>query len=211
MNPADPVLQAKEAYERDAEGWAGRGHDKSLLARQYERIAGLVGAIGPVLDLGCGPGFDTAELKARGLAVVGLDITRAMLNIAGRRLSSGAPLVQGDSRCLPFAGGTFAGVWASASLLHLPKSQVSPALREVRRVLQDGGVFYSAMKEGVQDGLDQPTPQGTVKSPRYFAHYRAPEWASLLENCGFSVTSQQRDADRRPGLPDWITTFATAA
>lgn len=204
------VLATKAAYELDAVAWSSRGLDRSYGAPRLDRFRELLPAGARVLDIGCGPGFDSLGLSERGLAVLGLDLTRAMLDVARMRQGVRA-LVQGDSRSLPFAIGSFAGVWASASLLHLPKSQVSEALREVARVLGDGGVFYSAMKEGDRDEFDTPAAGAAVTSPRFFAHYRTAEWTARLEAAGFKVFNQEIDADRRRAFPDWIVTLAVTA
>jgi SAM-dependent methyltransferase len=59
-----------------------------------------------ILDLACGPGRHAAELARWGGQVVGFDLSRAMLRRAGQR--TGAALVRGDMRALPFRDGSFA-------------------------------------------------------------------------------------------------------
>jgi SAM-dependent methyltransferase len=206
----EAVIATRSAYEADAATWASRRQDRTYWSARVASFAEAVrksGVPGPVLDLGCGPGVGTAELAAAGLEVVGLDVTRAMLEIAITQPGV-RDLVQGDSRLLPLAGGGFAAVWASASLLHLPKSQAGPALAEVARVLRRGGCFYSSMKEGDREGLDSPGAASDVKGSRYFAHYRRQEWPEKLAGAGFSVLEQHIEADARAGYPDWIVTVA---
>jgi SAM-dependent methyltransferase len=205
----EAVIATRAAYEQGAAAWAGRRSDRSSAQARLHGFAALVRETEPggrVLDLGCGPGFDSRDLSANGLAVVGLDVTRAMLALSTDRPDRGRGLVQGDSRFLPFSAGTFAGIWASASMLHLPKSQVGQALAEVTRVLRSGGIFYSAMKEGAEDGFDGGSPGGAVTGSRYFAHYGREEWTGLVESAGFRVLEQEIDPDSRPGFPDWIVT-----
>ena len=55
-----------------------------------------------VLDVGCGPGRHAHALRARGIDVVGIDISAAFLRAAGPGW-----WVRGDARRLPFSGGTF--------------------------------------------------------------------------------------------------------
>lgn len=208
MSDHEAVVRTRAAYEASASAWAARKFDLDHLRPRLDRFAALAGVPAQVLDLGCGPGLHCRALRERGLRVVGLDITRAMLSIAGDQNDSRVDLVQGDSRLLPLCDGAFRGVWANASLLHLPKTQVSGALAEVSRVLRPGGVFLSAMKEGDQDRFDEAAPGAVVEQPRYFAHYRTAEWTLLLEAAGFSVEHQEIDPDSRPGFPDWIVTFA---
>jgi SAM-dependent methyltransferase len=204
----DAVIVTGRAYEQDARAWAGREREAGERSARHGRFASLLRAGARVLDLGCGPGSDSDGLAARGMDVVGLDLTRAMLEIAASRVPCG--LIQADGRCLPLRSATFDGVWASASLLHLPKSQVGLALAEVRRVLRWGGAFYSAMKAGNADGLMITRPD-VVRSERHFAHYAASDWSGRVEAAGFAIDSQAIE-DEGAVLPDtpWIVTYAIA-
>ncbi|MEZ4402661.1 MAG: methyltransferase domain-containing protein [Kofleriaceae bacterium] len=106
----------------------------------------LEATAGPWLDLSCGPGLFTRALAAAApdALVVGLDISRAMLEVAaGRSRGYGnVVLVRGDAHKLPFADGAFAGV-NNAGALHA-YDDAEQALREVRRVLRPGGVFVGS-------------------------------------------------------------------
>ncbi|HEY7270045.1 MAG TPA: class I SAM-dependent methyltransferase [Dehalococcoidia bacterium] len=212
MEAEEAVILTRRAYEADAAVWAARGLGRDYAQPRLEEFAAAVNRAGlgrlPVLDLGCGPGFDSDDLVRLGLGVVGLDITRAMLDLSASRRHERKDLVQGDSRFLPLAAAGFGGAWASASLLHLPKVQAPAALAEVARAVAAGGMFYSAMKEGDRDRLDDPTPGAAIKSARHFAHYRRDEWTRLVTAAGFDVLSQDIDRDQRDGYPDWIVTLA---
>jgi acylphosphatase len=207
------VLATKAAYEADARAWAGRRRGGFVEAR-YQRFRDLLPERGLVVDLGCGPGNDAALLADLGLGVVGLDLTRAMLEVArgGGRMRA---LIEGDSRRQPFVAESFDGVWASASLLHLPKAQVSLALAEARRVLKAGGALCTFMKMGDHDGImtqEQRGGSAVVRGDRYFAHYGPAEWLAHVRACGFRVL-EQHTFDVQAQLPNtpWLTTFAIVA
>jgi len=101
---------------------------------------------GPWLDLSCGPGAFARALAAAapGALVVGLDLSRAMLDIAAHRTSgySNVVLVRADAHALPFGDGAFAGV-NNAGALH---AYDDPELvfREIRRVLAPGGHYVGS-------------------------------------------------------------------
>jgi acylphosphatase/ubiquinone/menaquinone biosynthesis C-methylase UbiE len=209
----DAVLVTKAAYEADARAWADRRRGAFVEAR-YQRIRDLLPGGALVLDLGCGPGNDAALLAELGLAVVGLDLTRSMLEVARARARTSS-LLEGDSRRLPLASAAFDGVWASASLLHLPKTQVDLALAEARRVLKPGGVICTFMKMGDHDGIMTAEQRGgtaSVRGDRYFAHYGPSEWPAHLRASGFSLI-EQHTFDVQAQLPNtpWLTTYALAA
>jgi len=90
-----------------------------------------------VLDLGCGPGFYTRALRARGAEVVPVD------NDAGELELTGDPpegFVLADATALPFAGASVDGVLCSNMLEHTPDPEAVVA--EIARVLRPGGWAY---------------------------------------------------------------------
>lgn len=137
---------------------------------------------GKVLDVGSGPGRDGAVLRDRGLEVVCLDASAAMVEMSRAK---GLQSVQGDFLHLPFADESFDAVWAYTSLLHVPKAEVGAALAEVRRVLKPSGTLGLGLIEGeVEEYRDSPK----VPSPRWFSFYSRAEVEALLAAHGFSVT-----------------------
>ncbi len=133
-----------------------------------------------VLDLGCGPGWDSAALRARGFEVISTD--RADSELARARIEAGtqALLRVDHSRPLPFRDAAFAVVVASLSLHYLPWADTLAAFEEVHRVLQPGGRFLFRVNatddvefgalEGieVEPGLRQTTLSGYSETKRFF-------------------------------------------
>jgi SAM-dependent methyltransferase len=102
----------------------------------YDAIATRVGEGGgrPALDLGCGTGFVTRALRARGWSAVGLDFSAPMLAEA-RRLG-GPPLLRAPAEALPLRDRSVALVACGTAFHWLAPA---PALAEIRRVLVAGG------------------------------------------------------------------------
>lgn len=92
------------------------------------------------LDIGCGTGFLSFELAARGHRVTGLDFAPAMLGEARRKAAGNGAAVrfeQGDAERTPFAAGSFDLVMTRHVLWTLPHPQA--AIAEWVRVLRPGG------------------------------------------------------------------------
>jgi len=109
------------------------------------RVAGRLGLRpgAALLDLGCGPGDETRRLAADlrpGGRAVGLDLSRAMIDEARRRLAGTDLPVEfdtGDAQALPFADATFDACRTERMLIHVPDPR--QALAEIVRVTRPGG------------------------------------------------------------------------
>ena len=150
------VRRTVETYERVAETYADSHGDRSVVADIVERFVTAVvdvdrgdrgsGRVRPrVLDVGCGPGWESATFADAGLDPVSFDLTRSFLDQTRERVPQATP-VRGDMRALLFADDNFDGLWACASLLHVPESDVPATLAEFERVLGDGGVVVCSLK-----------------------------------------------------------------
>jgi 2-polyprenyl-6-hydroxyphenyl methylase/3-demethylubiquinone-9 3-methyltransferase len=116
-----------------------RFHDR--LADEDYRLRGLLDWMGPldgsrILDVGSGKGRFSRAFRERGAAVVGIDLSLAML--AGGR---GLDRVRGSARRLPFSAGSFDRVVAVEVLEHLASTAIEAAIGEFRRVLRPGGLL----------------------------------------------------------------------
>jgi ubiquinone/menaquinone biosynthesis C-methylase UbiE len=136
---------------------------------------------GKVLDVGSGPGRDGVLLQQRGLEVVCLDASEAMLELCKQK---GLNTIQGDFMSLPFPDGSFSGVWAYTSLLHVNKAVITQALKEIHRVLKSGGAFGLGMIEGVGESYRESSG---VDQPRWFSYYTQEELEKLLTENGFTI------------------------
>ena len=186
-------------YETIAESYMASHTNGSWQREALDRFSAALPPPARLLEVGCGPGRDASMLREAGYAVLALDRSRAMLGLAE---SSGAPRLQADSRALPLCDGSVDGVWANASLLHLPRTELVIALTEIRRVLRPGGVFYSSFKRG--------HGQRESADGRWFAFYQPAEVARLLAGAGLIVADQWERADHRPSHEPWIMSVACA-
>jgi ubiquinone/menaquinone biosynthesis C-methylase UbiE len=122
---------------------AHKPFDRHLLNWFAERVQGL----GPVCDMGCGPGHVARYLHSRNVSICGMDLAPAMIAQAQHRCPE-IGFTQGDMRALDVADGTWGGIVAFYSLIHIPRDEVAQVVREFKRVLQPGGALLLAFHIG---------------------------------------------------------------
>ncbi|MXM62117.1 methyltransferase domain-containing protein [Streptomyces sp. HUCO-GS316] len=185
----------RASYERSAHTYAGATweyHNFPGLQMDALNFSESLQTTGPILDLGCGGGRDANYFASHGHRVVAADISVQMLREARRRIApsreSQVDFVCVDIRRLPFQGKTFSGVWASGSLLHVPRADLLPSLRKIAKVLKAGGLAALSMKNGAGEGWEQ---LGAVSGSRWFTYVDPTDFADLMRQAGFEPVSYQ--------------------
>jgi ubiquinone/menaquinone biosynthesis C-methylase UbiE len=148
---ADVQAATRTSYDAVAADYAEHFRDE-LASMPVERsVLSLYAELvrGPVLDVGCGTGFATAELARLGVEVSGLDLSPGMLEVARRRLPE-VTFEIGSMLALPHADGSFAGVVAWYSTIHVPDPELPTALTELARVLRPGGHLLLGFQVGTE-------------------------------------------------------------
>ena len=106
-----------------------------------------------VLDWGCGSGRDAKSMMNAGCIVTASDASEAMCAAASELTGL---CVRNESFNELDADSTFDGIWANASLLHVPMVELPAIFDVAARALKQGGVFYASFKlgdfEGVRNG-----------------------------------------------------------
>ena len=184
--------RTRRTYDAVAADFLARTRDRSPMREALDRFAAHLERGALVLDIGAGPGTDSAQLRTRGLRVISLDLSFGML-AAGSKLLPG-PRVQADMLRLPF-GRVADGLWLNASLLHIPRALVPAALCELRRVLRAGGIVYVSVKHGVRDAWDEE--RYGPAHPRWFTYWEPGPFDRALDEAGFEcILAQERQGSR---------------
>jgi ubiquinone/menaquinone biosynthesis C-methylase UbiE len=136
---------AADYTARIADELAGKPLDRALLQAFAEQVATL----GPMADIGCGPGHVAAFLAACGVQVEGIDLSEGMIAQARRRYPTLA-FRQGDMRALSGADERFSGIVAFYSIIHLAEAELLPTFQEWWRVLRPSGMILVAFHIGDQ-------------------------------------------------------------
>lgn len=187
-----------EHYNRTAQAfWEGtRDHDvRQNLDALLARIEGPVPFT--ILDFGCGPGRDLRTLTALGHVAIGLDGARNFVAMA--RETSGCEVLQQDFLELDLPPARFHGVFANASLFHVPSVELPRVLRELHAALRPRGVLFASNPHGRND-------EGW-NAGRYGAYHDPATWIRYVTDAGFELLDHYY---RPAGLPrerqPWLAT-----
>jgi len=163
-------------YEARADDfWEGtRDHDVS------QNVAALLSSIEgtppfAILDLGCGPGRDLKTFASEGHIAIGLEGAPRFAEMA--RTFSGCEVWQQDFLRLDLPEGRFDGIFANASLFHVPSADLPRVLRELRAALKPRGVLFSSNPHGQDE-------EGWNRG-RYGVYHRPATWSAHGVAAGF--------------------------
>lgn len=174
--------------DRAEQFWLGtRDHDVS---QNIDALLAEIEGAGPfrILDFGCGPGRDLREFVSRGHQPIGLDGTPAFARQA--REYAGVEVWEQNFLALELPDESFDGIFANASLFHVPTEELPRVLRELRASLRPRGVLFSSNPRGAND-------EGWSRG-RYGAYHDLARWRSFVQAAGFD---EIRHYYRPQGLP----------
>ena len=185
-------------YDRTANSfWAGtRDHDVS---QNYAALLGAIEGEPPftILDFGCGPGRDLIYFRTQGHRPVGLDGSKEFVAMA--RANSGCEVLHQNFLALDLPDETFDGIFANATLFHVPSRDLPRVLRELWRALKPRGVLFTSNPRGNnEEGMN---------GARYGCYHDLAAWRRYVTGAGFV----ELDHYYRPaGLPrhqqPWLAT-----
>jgi SAM-dependent methyltransferase len=185
-------------YEANAESFriGTRDHDVS---QNYDALLSAMEGTPPlsILDLGCGPGRDLAYFASKGHEAIGLDGSARFVEMA--RLATSCEVLHQDFLGLALPAGRFHGVFANASLFHVPTAEIARVLGELREALKPRGVLFSSNPRG-------DDREGWMGS-RYGVYYRLETWRALVVAAGFDEIRHYYRPEGKPcDEQPWLAT-----
>jgi SAM-dependent methyltransferase len=193
LTPADLTAISERTvthYDLAAESfWAGtHDHDVSQnIAALLDHIEGQPPF--SLLDFGCGPGRDVLTFQRMGHRPVGLDGSARFVEMA--RELTGCEVLHQDFLSLDLPVGRFDGIFANASLFHVPRQELPRVLRELRAALVPRGVLFSSNPRG-------DNREGWSGGDRYGVYHDLAAWLGFLLAAGFDELLHYY---RPPGVP----------
>lgn len=206
----DVTTVTVQSYEKTAEQYAQKTKDLHPKAIS-DIFASRLSTGAHVLDLGCGSGRDAQVFVERGFRVTGVDLSKNLIALAQAVVPTADFLIM-DMTKLDFPPDHFYGVWANASLLHLPKQEVPSVLRRLKHVMKPNGILHIALKKGEGESLITDSRYGGVQ--KYLALYSEDEIAQYLDEAGFLdiefLTLETEQQNRSYATHQWFYVLATS-
>ena len=176
-------------YNRTAQSFreGTRNHDVS------QNIAALLRHIQAnppftLLDFGCGPGRDLKTFSGMGHIATGLDGSPQFAEMA--RTDTGCEVWQQDFLKLDLPADKFDGIFANASLQHVPSSELPRVLKELHAALKPGGVLFCSLPRG-------NNMEGWSRE-RYSVFHDKTMWWAYMQQAGFSELEHYYRPDGMP-------------
>lgn len=165
------------------------------------KFMNLIPQGGTILDFGCGAGRDTKLFLSKGYNVEAIDgspkLCKLTSEYTGIKVKN---MLFSDLN----EKEKYDGIWACASILHLPKNELKDVLKKMLIALKPGGYIYSGFKYGEFEGL-----RG---SGRYFTDFTEESFEGFLEDIPEAkLVDMWRTNDVRPGREDeqWLNVIVT--
>ena len=139
----------------------------------------------------------------KGLSIIGIDFSGRLIQIAKKKVTNGKFYVM-DFENLSFPESSFDGIWACASLYHLPKENLPRVLKKINLVLKKEGLFFSLFRFGEGERFTKEK-RGSAILERFGAYYYPRELEILLVKAGFHNIKFELDS---MDTGEWIGFFA---
>jgi SAM-dependent methyltransferase len=179
--PPDALREATQRtldhYNHNAEDFFAGTRDHDVQQNMDALLQYIQGAAPfSILDFGCGPGRDLKAFSARGHLAVGLEGAARFVEMA--RIYSGCTVWQQDFLALELPRDHFDGVFANASLFHVPSQALPRVLAQLHATLKPSGVLFSSNPRGNND-------EG-FHGERYGAYHDISAWRQYMSAAGFT-------------------------
>jgi SAM-dependent methyltransferase len=130
-----------------------------------------------ILDIGCGSGRDLLWLKKQGFYVTGFEQSKGLAQLAKRHAA--CEIIVGDFEIYDFSPFSFDAILASGSLVHVPHDRLIHALKNIKKALEPGGIFYISLKQGDRTKTDHTN--------RTFCLWQDRDLRPLFSNLNFEI------------------------
>ncbi len=188
-------MNLKDTYNRIATDWFNDHKGDDWWVDGTNTFISFLKDKKKILDVGCGAGVKSKYLTGKGLNVTGIDFSEKLIEIAKREVP-GAQFHVMDMKDVSNLGIKFDGIFAQASLLHIPKKEISDVLKGLLLCLISGGYLYVAVKGTRPDGKDEEVLKENdygYQYERFFSYFTLDELKKHFFDLGLSIVYENSE------------------
>ena len=123
-----------------------------------------------IVDAGCASGRDSHYFLQKGYKITAIDPSKELSKLASKLIKQSVLNISFQQREFE---NEFDGIWASASLLHTPRTEINDVLFRSSKTLKQYGILYASFKYGTEE---------YEKDGRYFNCYDENSFVQLLND-----------------------------
>ncbi|MCD4759608.1 class I SAM-dependent methyltransferase [archaeon] len=197
--------QASSVYDKIAEPYA---KEFSKPSKYIKEFLALLPKNAKILDVGCGVGVDAGFMSSKDFEIIGIDLSKKMLNIARQKFPQ-INFRKQDIRKIDFPPNSFDGILASCSLIHIPKKDVPDLLEKFHQILKKDGTIYLALQGGKSEEIfiDEPFKP----DEKLFLNIISfDEIKNLLVKNGFSIVKKYEREPKSKGELNYTKLYVIA-
>lgn len=153
----------------------------------YDQFLPLVSSGGLILDAGCGTGRDSKSFLKSGYKIHAFDACEELVSLASKLINQ--PVHQALFQTFK-SEYKYDGIWACASLLHVPQNELESVFEKLVDMLAVNGIFYCSFKLGNEE---------VTRNGRVFTNLDEKSFSYYVKNLPVSIIKQWRTGDLREG------------
>ena len=170
-------------YNATVDEYASHEFDNPSMEKHYRKFLSLIPKKSKILDVGCGPGQASKRFSKKGHLVVGIDLSKEMIDFAKKKIPEAKFLVM-DVEDLSFKE-KFDAIWAAFILVHIPREKHEKVIIKFRELLNPGGILFLGMLEGRGEKI-MPEPYNRTYE-QYFVFVSREEIERHLNSAKFCI------------------------
>jgi SAM-dependent methyltransferase len=204
----DPIARVAAGYDQVGEAYFQyyRAAPSEVVTRYENLFIDQVTPGGSVLELGCGNGLPMTANLAEKFHVTGVDFSAGQIDRA-RRNVSGPTFIHADMTTVEFPDGTFDGIAACYSIIHVPRDLHGDLFHSIFSWLKPGGLFMATLNSTPDEGSYEDDWFG---APMYWSGFDVDTSRQMITDTGFETVSERvevsddPESDREKEIHLWI-------
>jgi len=173
-----------KSYDQHASSYHSQLSKNLVAKEQLDEFIELVNSPARVLDLGCGPGYDSAYLSDH-YAVTAIEISKHMAQIAQFE-NPNINVIHDDMLKADLGEDKYKGIWARDSIHHLHSKELPEMFKKISDALVEGGILYTIVREGEGEIIEkEKKTYGELE--RFYHQFSVEELTKLAEDAGLEI------------------------